>query len=83
MAHTRGVSNSRPPVVHAGVPSSRSVEIPQSSKFLIINQIRTRPSASNNDNMRLTQAEYQDKRDRNQCFFCDKTFKPDHNCRKG
>ncbi|XP_050379620.1 uncharacterized protein LOC126796952 [Argentina anserina] len=32
---------------------------------------------------RLTQAEYQERRARNQCFFCDEIFRPGHNCRRG
>ncbi|XP_004299206.1 PREDICTED: uncharacterized protein LOC101308378 [Fragaria vesca subsp. vesca] len=34
-------------------------------------------------NRRLTQAEYQERRARNQCFFCDEIFRPGHNCRRG
>lgn len=47
----------------------------------------THNSASNTtgsiNNRRLSQSEYQGRRGRNQCFFCDETFKPWHNCRKG
>ncbi|XP_004301315.1 PREDICTED: uncharacterized protein LOC101314761 [Fragaria vesca subsp. vesca] len=32
---------------------------------------------------RLTQADYQERRARNQCFFCDEIFRPGHNCRRG
>nr|XP_011468582.1 PREDICTED: uncharacterized protein LOC101308702 [Fragaria vesca subsp. vesca] len=32
---------------------------------------------------RLSQAEYQERRARNQCFFCDDIFRPGHNCRRG
>lgn len=31
---------------------------------------------------RLSQAEYQEKRARNQCFLCDEPYKPGHNCRR-
>lgn len=33
-------------------------------------------------NMRLSQADYQDRRARNQCFFCDELYKPGHTCRR-
>lgn len=32
---------------------------------------------------RLTHAEYQERRARNQCLFCDEIFRPGHNCRSG
>ncbi|KAM5551624.1 hypothetical protein ABKV19_026461 [Rosa sericea] len=38
---------------------------------------------TNTGGRRLSQAEYQDRRARNLCFFCDETYKPGHNCRKG
>ncbi|PRQ35257.1 putative succinate dehydrogenase (quinone) [Rosa chinensis] len=37
----------------------------------------------NGGNRRLSQAEYQERRARNQCFFCDEIFRPGHNCRRG
>lgn len=39
-------------------------------------------AAGSNNNRRLSQSEYQEHRARNQCFFCDETFKPGHNCIK-
>ncbi|KAL6220009.1 hypothetical protein ACLB2K_007767 [Fragaria x ananassa] len=34
-------------------------------------------------NIRLTQAEFQERRAHNQCFFCDEIFHLGHNCRRG
>lgn len=31
----------------------------------------------------LSQAEYQDRRAKNLCFFCDAQYKPGHNCKRG
>lgn len=64
-------------------PAPRSVVPTSGSRSLISNQGGTRPCTSTNGSRRLTQAEYQERRARNQCFFCDETFKPGHNCRRG
>ncbi|XP_062028068.1 uncharacterized protein LOC133743955 [Rosa rugosa] len=49
--------------------------------------VQHRPAVQTNNNVvghrRLSQAEYQERRARNQCFFCDELFRPGHNCRKG
>lgn len=82
-AHARGAVNNRPPMVGVNVSTPRSATPISNPRPLITNQGGTRPSTSTNGNRRLTQAEYQDRRARNQCFFCEKTFKPGHNCRKG
>lgn len=82
-AHARGAVNNRPLMVAANVSTPRSVTPISNPRSLISNQGGTRPSTSTNGNRRLTQAEYQVRRARNQCFFCEETFKPGHNCRKG
>ncbi|XP_024156291.1 uncharacterized protein LOC112164308 [Rosa chinensis] len=61
-----------------------------------VGQLRNHPPAAQNrpppppvaanpagGHRRLTQAEYQERRARNQCFFCDEIFRPGHNCRRG
>lgn len=81
--HARGIVGNRTPIVHSSVAVPRVAVPTPSLRPLVSNQGGNRPSTSTNGNRRLSQAEYQDRRARNQCFFCDETFKPGHNCRKG
>lgn len=85
---TRSVSSSRnlsTPTANVSIPRA-AIPLPN-TRPLVSNTTTTRPhigaSTNANENRRLTQTEYQERRARNQCFFCDEIFKPGHNCRKG
>lgn len=64
---------------YSNIRSNHSTTTMGGSKF----NGSTGGSGNSNNNRRLSQSEYQERRARNQCFFCDETFKPGHNCRKG
>lgn len=69
-----GISTSRnttPTPVQRNFPSASGAPNRQASS-----------SSSGPGNKKLTQLEYHERRARNQCFFCDETYKPGHNCRR-
>ncbi|XP_024196009.1 uncharacterized protein LOC112199191 [Rosa chinensis] len=66
---------------HRFTPSSNNPKLQGSS--MARNAQLSSGNTPHTGNRRLSQAEYQERRAKNQCFFCDETFKPGHNCRKG
>lgn len=67
--------------------SSRNVtHLPSQRGFTPSSAPSTRPIVGNNSNSpgnkMLSQLEYHERRARNQCFFCDETYKPGHTCRR-
>lgn len=62
---------SQPPLQRGFTPSSApSARIPVGN------------NTSSTGNKMLSQLEYHERRARNQCFFCDETYKPGHTCRR-
>ncbi|KAM5586386.1 hypothetical protein ABKV19_005352, partial [Rosa sericea] len=66
--------------------STPSISRPTSNTPFTPRSSTRTPLVVNNNGLghkRLTQAEYQERRAKNLCFFCEEPFKPGHNCRKG
>ncbi|XP_061993693.1 uncharacterized protein LOC133711607 [Rosa rugosa] len=83
-SHRHFARSSNHPRPTSGFHSTTPPKVPnQGQRFQNHSTARTMHAPTPHGGRRLSQAEYQDRRAKNQCFFCEEPYKPGHNCRKG
>lgn len=73
-------SSSNVPRVNTSIAPTRAMLPPPVATPARVTGNGVNPATTNR---RWSQAEYQDRRARNQCFFCDELYRPGHTCRRG